>query len=91
MARAAIRTGEIKAARGIVDYLARGELRRGDDRIPGEIGYYEEEDPDGNDILRAAYIFIKRDGVTESGNHYYKETLYLLDNGNDIIAYDEEV
>ena len=91
MARAAIRTGEIKPARGIVDYLARGELRRGDERIPCDIGYYEEEDPDGNDILRAAYVFIKRDGVTESGNHYLKETLYLLDNRNDIIAYDEEV
>lgn len=90
MARAAIRTGEIKATRGIVDYMARGELRRGDERIPCDIGYYEEEDPDGNDILRAAYVFIKRDGVTESGNHYHKETLYLLDNRNDIIAYDEE-
>ena len=91
MSRAAIRTGAIRTAKGIVDFIATGELRGGGDRIPCEIGYYEDTTPDNIDILRAAYVFIKRDGVTESGNHYYKETLYLLDNGNDIISFDEEV
>jgi len=91
MTRAAIRTGSIRPARGIVDYLASGELRSAEDRIPCEIGYYKDKTPDGIEILRAAYVIIKRDGVkNKDGYAYNKETLYNLDY-NDIIACDEEV
>lgn len=89
--RAAIRTGEIKTlSKGLVDYIAKGELRSEDTSIPCEIGYIKDKTPDGNKILRAAYVFIKRDGVNnKDGYAYNKETLYNLDY-NDIIACDEE-
>ena len=81
----AIRTGEIKPlSRAIVDYIAEGELRSGNDRIPCEIGYTKSAG-----LLIAEYIFIKRDGVNANGNHYNKEIVYLMEN-NSIFAYDEE-
>ena len=92
--RGIIRTGDIKAMRGLVDHIADGEIfidkaeNGGRDRIPCRIGYYEETDADGSDILRAAYLFID-DGITDNGNHYYKETINLEDN-YDYMVNDEE-
>lgn len=74
----ATRTSELRVNHGLVDYIADGIL--GTDKIPCEIGYCEFTDLDGFIIIRATHVFIKNDGVTESGNHYYKETINLLDN-----------
>lgn len=86
----AIRTGEIKPIIGIVDFVAKGYISKDGDRIPCEIGYNEDITPDGDTILRAEYVFIKRDGITERGNHYYKSTIDLNNNWSNCIALDEE-
>jgi len=77
----AIRVNRLRPATGLVDYLAEGLIYRGAERIPCEIGYIEETS-DEVTICKAAYIFIKRDGVTDSGYCYHKETIKLEDNTN---------
>ena len=85
------RTSDIRTARGLVDFKADGLIAIGkDENIPCEIGYYELEDPDGETILRAEYLFIKRDGFTELGNAFHKETI-KLDNNINYLVMDEEV
>lgn len=65
--------GEMREAKGnsLVDFLATAELRRGDDIIPCEVGFYEVR---GNMI--PAYAFIK-EGITAKGNHYCSETIEI--------------
>ena len=70
------RTGDMKMAAGLVDYLADGYIERDGDQIPCQIGYNEYEDADGEVTCKAEYIFIK-EGVTEYGTHYYADTIAL--------------
>ena len=72
----AVRTGKLFANNGgLCDYLALGYLERGGDRIPCKIGYNDYEDIDG--VIEPIFVFIQEDGVTDSGNHYSKETINL--------------
>lgn len=86
----AFRVGEFKAIKEgrvhnrSVDYVANGIFYSEGITIPCEIGYNSYP----SDILRADYIFIKEDGVTEDGYHYYKETIDVNERG--IIIHDEE-
>lgn len=59
----AIRTGELKAHNGLVDYIAEGYIKRGIKEIPVEIGYLEY-----TDTVEAAYIFIKNGDIKETIN-----------------------
>lgn len=90
----AVRKGDLKINRGggLTDYIAEGELWRGRSYIPCTIGYnvYSSYDEEDNHILRAEYIFIQANGVTESGDHYEKRTIELRDNPYIEVA-DEEV
>lgn len=84
-----IRTGDILPTTGLVDYLAAGEIVYPEDRIPCKIGYLEDVTPDGEDILRAAYVFVKG-GVTDKGTCYPKTT-YNLKSSSLLTVLDEEV
>lgn len=87
----ATRTSDLRANKGLVDFIAYGEIIEDGERIPCEIGYnaYPSYDDDEDEILRADYIFIKSDGVTEGGKHYFKKTINLKDNAC-ILVLDEE-
>lgn len=63
--------GEMKKTTGLVDFLADGFIERDGEKIPCQIGFtqFGEE-------REATHIFIK-DGITENGTHYYKETIEL--------------
>lgn len=67
-------TGEMRQAKGnsLVDFLTTAEMRRGDDIIPCDVGFYETSR--GNII--PAYVFIK-EGITANGNHYESETIEI--------------
>lgn len=70
-------TGEMrKQKEGLADYLADGYIQRGEDRIPCEIAFLEIT-INGEPHREPYYIFIK-DGITESGNHYYAERIDLI-------------
>lgn len=74
-------TGNIKKTSGLVDYIADGYVMRKGERVPCMIGFtvcgytYTDEDR-GEAELAVTYIFIK-DCVTESGTHYYAETIEI--------------
>ena len=80
------RTGALQPiAHGLTDYVAEGRLLRNDEWIPCEIGYtgwYSsmnskgQYEPNGCYLIDPTHIFVK-DGMTESGNHYYAETIEL--------------
>lgn len=59
----AIRTGELKAHTGLVDYIAEGYIKRGIKEIPCKIGYLEY-----TDMIEAAYIFINNGDIKETIN-----------------------
>lgn len=56
---------------GLVDYEAEGYIIKDGERIPCRIGY-----TDFSFGVVATHLFID-DGITESGTHYYKETIEL--------------
>ncbi len=70
------RTGKIKKAEGLVDFLAEGYIEREGEEIPCQIGYNTYMDAEDDIRLEADYIFLK-DGITESGTHYYAETIRI--------------
>lgn len=71
-----VRTGDMKMAIGLVDYLADGYIERDGEQIPCQIGYNEYMDAEDNIRCEAEYIFIK-DGITENGTHYYAEMIAI--------------
>lgn len=73
------RTSQMEPHTGLVDYLAYGEIMRNGEWIPCRIGYNEIMIAEDAFDYDAMYVFIN-DGITASGNHYNKETLYFPDN-----------
>lgn len=57
--------------KGLVDYTREGYLLRDNEKIPCLIGY-----TDYSGIIEPTHLFIGN-GVTDSGNHYYAETITL--------------
>lgn len=72
------RTGKIKYSSGLCDYTAEGIIHYDYDKIPCKIGYIEGTDRyTGERILKPSHLFIEKDGVTDKGNFYYKNTIDL--------------
>ena len=65
-------TGKLKEVEhGLVDYVTDGYIERDGDKIPCEIGFIHGIEP------VPTHIFIKKDGITENGTHYYAETIEI--------------
>lgn len=65
-------TGKLTEVKnGLVDYEMEGYIIRDGEEIPCKIGFTDFST--GREIT---HIFID-DGITESGTHYYKETIEL--------------
>ena len=66
-------TGELsdKLTEGLADYLADGYIERDGEKIPCQIGFIAMDS-----LIEATHIFVK-DGITESGVHYYAETIEI--------------
>ena len=56
---------------GLVDYVKNGYYLMNGEKIPCEVGFI-----DMGTVIKATHLFVK-DGVTENGTHYYKETIEI--------------
>lgn len=70
------RLSNLRPTSGLVDYLADGDYQG----IPCRIGYINYSDIYDNGGIIPRYLFID-DGITKSGDHYYKATIDLVESG----------